>query len=185
MLLATDCDQKFTKVDAKAHGHLVPASCSHSPSTSSAVHRIQTHLSDNQNVDNDHNSLPLSIARGFYIRTGTRALKSPHTPTMSSSRMYHASKLPIVSTVLLIWGNYELYRIHKGTHPYWSPKLEAAGIVRGRNNITSGSNQTVPQDAKVDMRDASGVSATSIKWQNLNGVPIPTLEAFIRPFGKD
>jgi hypothetical protein len=97
---------------------------------------------------------------------------------MSSTRIYHnVSKLPIASTVVLIFGNYEIYRIHKGTHPYWSPRLEAAGILKSRQRAESTTGKGA-EGVKTDGADA-------LRWTNLNGVPIPTLSAFASPFGTD
>jgi hypothetical protein len=95
--------------------------------------------------------------------------------TMSSSRIYHnISKIPITSTLVLIWGNYELWRIHKGIHPYWSPRLEAAGYTKKRQDATleapgNGAGGSGAVGAKVEA-SSGGVS---IQWMNLNGVPIP------------
>lgn len=104
---------------------------------------------------------------------------------MSSTRIYHnISKIPITSTLVLIFGNYEIYRIHKGTHPYWTPKLEAAGIVTRRNGTRANHSR------ELDANEGSHVEGEErnqgpIKWTNLNGVPIPTLGSLMRPFGKD
>lgn len=99
---------------------------------------------------------------------------------MSSARGF-LSKIPITSTLVLIFGNIELYRVHKGIHPYWTPKLEATGYVPGENKTSSsGSTEKRVKSAKVD--DGDNTSETSIRWANLNGVPIPTLEALVRPF---
>ncbi|EUC50719.1 hypothetical protein COCMIDRAFT_81278 [Bipolaris oryzae ATCC 44560] len=90
---------------------------------------------------------------------------------MSSTRIFHnISRIPVTSTLVLIFGNYELYRIHKGTHPYWSPILEEKGIVRRRVQNTSES--TGGQSAPVVESQREG-RKTSIQWLNLNGVPIP------------
>jgi hypothetical protein len=110
-----------------------------------------------------------------------RASRSPRlgntarNVTMSSSRIYHnISKIPITSTLVLIWGNYELWRIHKGIHPYWSPRLEAAGYTKKRQDATleapgNGAGGSGAVGAKVEA-SSGGVS---IQWMNLNGVPIP------------
>ena len=94
---------------------------------------------------------------------------------MSSTRIYHnVSRVPVLSTMALIAANYELYRIHTRTHPYWTPRLEAAGILAPRHDT--------PADAKTDAgADAAG---SAIRWTNLNGVPIPTLDALMPPFRK-
>jgi hypothetical protein len=98
--------------------------------------------------------------------------------TMSSSRVYHnISKIPITSTLVLILGNYELWRIHKGTHPYWSPKLEAAGYTRKRQDTTP----EAPGNGAVGARVEPSTGGVSIQWMNLNGVPIP----FIAPKSVD
>ena len=95
--------------------------------------------------------------------------------TMSSTRIYHnISRIPITSTLVLIFGNYELWRIHKGTHPYWSPKLEEAGIVRRRTKTTSDASASTVGSGTEARGDSPGAS---IQWMNLNGVPIP----FIKP----
>ncbi len=79
-------------------------------------------------------------------------------------------------------GNYELYRIHKGTHPYWSPRLEAAGILKRREKTSteSSGNGAVQTNAEAG-RDGS---ESVIRWTNVRGVPVPTLEALMPPFGK-
>jgi hypothetical protein len=89
---------------------------------------------------------------------------------MSSSRIYHnISKIPITSTLVLIWGNYELWRIHKGIHPYWSPKLEAAGYTKKRQDATPGA----PGNGAVGAKVEASSGRVSIQWMNLNGIPIP------------
>ncbi|RMZ72584.1 hypothetical protein GMOD_00007591 [Pyrenophora seminiperda CCB06] len=93
---------------------------------------------------------------------------------MSSTRIYHnISRIPVTSTLVLIFGNYELWRIHKGTHPYWSPKLEEAGIVR-RNKTTSTASAGVGGPGAEARGDSAGIS---IQWMNLNGVPIPFIKS--------
>ena len=90
---------------------------------------------------------------------------------MSSTRIFHnITRIPVTSTLVLIFGNYELYRIHKGTHPYWSPILEEKGIVRRRNQ--TGLETSGGQDASRIKAKPEGGN-TSIQWLNLNGVPIP------------
>lgn len=94
---------------------------------------------------------------------------------MSSGRVFQKT----CAILVLIAGNYELYRIQNGTHPYWSPKLEAAKQQR-RTALDS------PKDHSKDNQAAQSESSeTSLKWTNLNGVPIPTLDALMRPFRKD
>ncbi|EOA87037.1 hypothetical protein ACJQWK_08486 [Exserohilum turcicum] len=90
---------------------------------------------------------------------------------MSSTRIFHnISRIPVTSTLVLIYGNYELYRIHKGTHPYWSPILEEKGIVRRRTKtVSEASDGNVAQGTET--RREGGKA--SIQWLNLNGVPIP------------
>ncbi|KAJ4368265.1 hypothetical protein N0V83_006621 [Neocucurbitaria cava] len=103
---------------------------------------------------------------------------------MSSTRIYHnISKIPITSTLVLIFGNYELWRIHKGIHPYWTPKLEAAGIVRRKHSTAPESSDSRAVATKVEAGGEE--SETAIRWTNINGIPIPTLEALMRPFRKD
>lgn len=103
---------------------------------------------------------------------------------MSSTRIYHNfSKIPITSTIILIFWNYELYRIHQGIHPIWTPKLEAAGIVRSRGTLADRSEEPGVHNKSGAGGNVAGEGA--IRWTNLNGVPIPTLGALVRPFGKD
>ncbi|KAB2111792.1 hypothetical protein AG0111_0g64 [Alternaria gaisen] len=93
---------------------------------------------------------------------------------MSSTRIYHnISRTPITSTILLIFANYELWRIHKGTHPYWSPKFEQAGLTAPRNEANSSTPDSgAPATRAEARRELRGVS---IQFMNLNGVPIPFL----------
>ncbi|KAF1846652.1 uncharacterized protein K460DRAFT_367398 [Cucurbitaria berberidis CBS 394.84] len=105
---------------------------------------------------------------------------------MSSTRIYHnISKIPITSTLVLIFGNYELWRIHKGIHPYWTPKLEAAGIVTRQHKTTPEPSDSRAVADKVEAGGDAGEAA--IRWTSLNGIPIllPTLEGLMRPFRKD
>jgi hypothetical protein len=88
------------------------------------------------------------------------------------------SKLPITSLAVLILGNYELWRVHKGTSP-WTPTLEEAGIVRKRKNVSSEASINGAVGTKADAREAS--RGATIQWLNLNGVPIP----FIAPKSVD
>jgi len=87
----------------------------------------------------------------------------------------------ITSVFVLGVGNYELWRIHKGIHPYWTPRLEEAGIVRQRNKLA--------EDGSIKPQVVVAAEKPSpkawIKWTDLNGVPIPTLETSIQPTRKD
>ena len=100
----------------------------------------------------------------------------------------------VTSVLVLAVGNYELWRIHKGIHPYWTPRLEEAGIVRQRNKLADhGSLKpdavAVAVAAKKPVAGAVAAETPApkawIKWTDFNGVPIPTLETSIRPTGKD
>ncbi|KAG9194582.1 hypothetical protein G6011_04617 [Alternaria panax] len=93
---------------------------------------------------------------------------------MSSTRIYHnISRIPVTSTIVLIFANYELWRIHRGTHPYWSPKFEQAGLTAPRDKTNSGTTDDGATGARVEAgRELRGVS---IQFMNLNGVPIPFL----------
>jgi hypothetical protein len=92
----------------------------------------------------------------------------------------------VTSVLVLVVGNYELWRIHKGIHPYWTPRLEEAGVVRQRKKPAD--HDSVKPDA---VAVAGAVAAEKpapkawIKWTDLNGVPIPTIETSIRPTRKD
>jgi hypothetical protein len=56
---------------------------------------------------------------------------------MSYSKIYHSyTRLPIFSTLALLWVNYELYRVTRGTHPWLTPRLEQAGLNPPRKNTT-------------------------------------------------
>ena len=103
---------------------------------------------------------------------------------MSSSRIYHSiSKIPVIPLLVLFAGEYELWRIHKGIHPYWTPKLEEAGILKRRHKAAPETSETRAEDSKVE---SSGEKRqVKIKWTNLNGVPIPTLDIRTPPFRKD
>lgn len=91
-----------------------------------------------------------------------------------------AQRFRLVTSFLVLGiGNYELWRIHKGTHPYWTPRLEEAGIVKQRNKLAEdGSIKQEPPAAEKPAPKAW------IKWTDLNGVPIPTLEASVQPTQK-
>lgn len=91
-----------------------------------------------------------------------------------------AQRFRLVTSFLVLGiGNYELWRIHKGTHPYWTPRLEEAGIVKQRNKLAEdGSIKQEPPAAEKPEPKAW------IKWTDLNGVPIPTLEASVQPTQK-
>ncbi|KAF9694745.1 hypothetical protein EKO04_007441 [Ascochyta lentis] len=93
-----------------------------------------------------------------------------------------AQRFRLVTSLLVLgMGNYELWRIHKGIHPYWTPRLEEAGIVRQRNKLA--------EDASIRKEAAAAaekpVPKAWIKWTDLNGVPIPTLETSIQPTRKN
>ena len=92
---------------------------------------------------------------------------------MVSTRIYHnVTRLPITSTLLLVAANFELYRIHKGTHPYFSPVVGGpAAEMRGNKAASDapGSNVSAGTDTKGEG------SRSSIQWLNLNGVPVPFL----------
>lgn len=92
-----------------------------------------------------------------------------------------AQRFRLVTSVLVLGiGNYELWRIHKGIHPYWSPRLEEAGIVKQRNKLAEDGN------IKPDVAAAEKSAPKAwIKWTDLNGVPIPTLVASTQPTRKN
>ena len=98
----------------------------------------------------------------------------------------------VTSVLVLAVGNYELWRIHKGIHPYWTPRLEEAGIVRQRNKLAD-HGSLKPDAVAVAAKKPGAVAVDAenptpkawIKWTDFNGVPIPTLETSIRPTGKD
>jgi hypothetical protein len=90
------------------------------------------------------------------------------------------------SVLVLVVGNYELWRIHKGIHPYWTPRLEEAGVVRQRKKLAD-HGSVKPDAVAVPVAAAAEKPAPKawIKWTDLNGLPIPTIEASIRPTRKD
>ncbi|KAJ4334285.1 hypothetical protein N0V87_006937 [Didymella glomerata] len=77
-----------------------------------------------------------------------------------------ARRFRLVTSLLVLGvGNYELWRVHK---------------VRQRNKLAEdGSIKPEPVVAEKPAPKAW------IKWTDLNGVPIPTLEASVRPTRKD
>lgn len=81
----------------------------------------------------------------------------------------HAARLPIVSTVLMIYGSYQVHRVLTGTHPTWSPRLEEAGFTSFKQAEAGAESSG----------EAGGVGDAAIRWTNVNGVPIPTLAAFM------
>lgn len=92
-----------------------------------------------------------------------------------------AQRFRLVTSILVLGlGNYELWRVHKGIHPYWTPRLEEAGIVRQRNKLAEDGSlkQQVVATEKPSPK-------AWIKWTDLNGVPIPTLETGVRPTRED
>jgi len=91
--------------------------------------------------------------------------------------------LPIfLNTAFLCWGNYEMYRIYKGTHPTFSTYLEKAGIY----SVNTADSKDAAEKQSGDKRlERSGDSqAEEDGWTRMNGVPIPSLEMLIRPFRK-
>jgi hypothetical protein len=93
----------------------------------------------------------------------------------------NAAKLPIASTFAMIYGSYEMHRVLTGTHPYWTPRLEAAGIeslkAQDKRLADSANNGAVAADAAAE--HAQGVGAISLRWTSVNGIPIPTLTSFM------
>jgi hypothetical protein len=89
----------------------------------------------------------------------------------------NAARLPVVSTFAMIYGSYEMHRITTGTHPFWTPRLEAAGIeslkIHDARLADSTNNSTVAAESATEY--ARGVGMVSLRWTNLNGIPIPTL----------
>ena len=92
-----------------------------------------------------------------------------------------ARRFRLVTSILVLGvGNYELWRIHKGIHPYWTPRLEEAGIARQRNKLAE--DGSIKPDVVAAEKPAP---KAWIKWTDLNGVPIPTLETSIQPTRKN
>lgn len=94
----------------------------------------------------------------------TRLLPGPSTSNLATA----------LNAAIVCYCNYEMYRVYRGTHPYFSPKLEAAGILP-----RPPAHATKPTDKKpaVDALDKEEMG-----WTRLNGVPIPSLEMLMRPF---
>jgi hypothetical protein len=101
---------------------------------------------------------------------------------MSTTKVYNGvAKLPIMSTFLMFWGCIELHRVSKGTHPYWSPRLEAAGFTGFSKDSSSEPGSVRDIAARVAKGDAVGLGDASVTFTNLNGMPIPTLAALSTP----
>jgi hypothetical protein len=125
---------------------------------------------------------PLSPGRCVHCRRAHRHQHHQAAVTMApalSSRAAQRFRL-VTSLLVLGLGNYELWRIHKGIHPYWTPRLEEAGIVRQRNKLAE--DGSIRPEAVAAEKPAP---KAWIKWTHLNGVPIPTLEASVRPTRED
>lgn len=101
---------------------------------------------------------------------------------MATTRIYNVTKLPIASTIGMVWATYEVHRIHRGTHPYVTPRLEAAGIIAPRNADVSNAAGT---EAPTNEDSAGGSSIPTFTWTSLNGLPIPTLAGPARPAGSE
>jgi len=110
---------------------------------------------------------------------------------MSSTRIFHTyTRLPIISTLVLFYCNYEFYRVSKGTHPWISPRLEKLGIVRRDMKPADKSPNDANSTEKKPVAPTMGRGIESwdkgeVGWTNLNGIPIPSLEMLIRPFRRD
>jgi hypothetical protein len=92
-----------------------------------------------------------------------------------------AARLPVATTALMIYGAYECHRIYTGKHARVSPQLETAGISafsKGNNNNNENS-ESGGSNRVATTGDAPSVSDTPIRWTNVNGIPIPTLAAFM------
>jgi uncharacterized membrane protein len=76
----------------------------------------------------------------------------------------------------MIYGAIQAHQIANGTHPYWSKRLEAAGVEgfkkRG-NGLSTSTNSNTPASETVAEHNR-GVTA-AVKWTSVNGIPIPTL----------
>lgn len=142
--------------------HLPRASASHRL-------RLQTHLG------------PPSLSTLDKSRYRVRSPRSisASIAIMSTTILSHnAARLPIASTLVMIYGSYQVHQIYTGKHPQWSPRLEAAGIT-GFTNGDSESAEPGSSSRVATTGDATGVSDTPIRWTTVNGIPIPTLAAFM------
>jgi|SRR6186713_1526864 len=108
---------------------------------------------------------------------------------MPPTRIYHNyTKVPIISTLALLFCNYELYRITTGTHPYIRLKINGRPI-----NSSSETEQTQTVERKSADRVGKHVAPFEDKmpvepgpaWTSLNGIPIPTFEMLMRPWRRD
>jgi hypothetical protein len=112
-------------------------------------------------------------------------LRILHT-VMSTVKVIYRQK-PVfpffLNTAFLLWGNYELYHIYKGTHPTFSPYLKKAGIYSIDN--------TDKQDATGDKSQTktlqpSGLEQDEDGWLRLNGKNLlPSFDMLMRPFRKE
>jgi hypothetical protein len=104
---------------------------------------------------------------------------------MSTVKVIYRQKpvLPFfLNTVFLLWGNYELYHIYKGTHPTFSPYLEKAGIYSVDNTDNKDATGDRPRNKT---SQASGLEQDEGGWTRMNGVPLPSFETLMRPFRKE
>lgn len=72
----------------------------------------------------------------------------------------YAGALALLDVVFTVYFSHELFRIYKGTHPFWSHKL-------AENGIWEPTKQS-PRDGVKGEGDAKDAG-----WMNLNGVPVP------------
>lgn len=101
---------------------------------------------------------------------------------MSSTRIFRStpSLASSLNTAVLLYCNYELYRVWKGTHPYFSPRLEASGLLQKPTDTAANTAGNKPAEKRIEALEKSEVG-----WTNLNGIPIPRFEMLIRPFRRD
>jgi hypothetical protein len=78
----------------------------------------------------------------------------------------------------MIYGAFEAHRIYTGKHPKVSQELELAGI-SGFSKGDNENTESVTSNRVATTGDAASVRDTPIRWTNVNGIPVPTLAAFI------
>lgn len=130
---------------------------------------------------------------------------------MPPTRIFHNyTKLPIISVLLLTFGNYELYRVVKGTHPYISVQVNGEPIAGGLKDKSPPSSTRTEIEERMDklQKEKKAGTVEEIKaaraedktksfadrlpkendeerWIMLNGIPIPSFDLLMSPWRRD
>ncbi|KAH7130435.1 hypothetical protein B0J11DRAFT_504218 [Dendryphion nanum] len=107
------------------------------------------------------------------------------SPVHTHTRIFNPRQSTSTGILLgiLLFTNYEMYRVFTHRHPYWTPRLVNAGLVVPKSSVEKeGQNGSASTGFNSKRMPAQEEKMETVGWTWLNGVPIPSYELLTRPF---